>query len=53
MKSEKNKIKEDILVEALGSNTIITNVDEIVKSENENIEISDNEKNELNIIKKD
>lgn len=34
MKTNKDKIKEDIFVETLGSNTMIKSVDEIVKGSN-------------------
>lgn len=42
MKSEKDNVKEDIVTEILGSNTIIRNVDEIVKEKNKQVEALDN-----------
>lgn len=52
MKSEKNNVNEDIVTETLGSNTIIRNVDEMVKEKNKQLEGLDNNKCELNEVEK-
>lgn len=52
MKSEKNNVNEDIVTETLGGNTIIRNVDEMVKEKNKQVEVLDNNKYELNEVEK-
>jgi hypothetical protein len=52
LKGEKNNLKEDIVTETLGSNTIIRNVGEIVKEKNKQIEVLDKNNCELKEVER-
>lgn len=51
MEGKKDNLEEAIISETIGSNTIVTSVEEIVKENNKNSAISDNLSNELSILK--
>lgn len=52
MRDKNNSIKEDIFIETLNTNTMIVNVDEIVKGKSQHKESTGNTNDELSILEK-